>query len=95
MLYFKDCKNQIILILIFYEEYNFFKMFILSINKYFNMDWTINVKQGDTIIYDNELNTIYDNIILSYELDRNVIKKCCIFKLPNTILYHYNSTDLS
>ena len=51
----------------------------------FNMEWNINVASGDTIIYENELETMYDDIVVSYSG-----LKCCIFKLPNTILYRNN-----
>ena len=48
------------------------------------MKWNIDVAQGDTIIYENELETMYDDIIVSHSVP---LDKCCIFKLPNVVLY--------
>jgi hypothetical protein len=63
------------------------------------MNWSINIPNNKnhngqgltnkTIIHTKELETKYDDIILSYESDDKVINECTIFKLPNTIIYHY------
>lgn len=57
------------------------------------MAHTIDVPDNETIIYNHEIKTAYDNVIMTFDVNQDHgichFTKCSIFRMPNTLIYHY------
>lgn len=53
------------------------------------MTHKINVPNNETIFYAHEIKTEYDDIIFTHNNNVGENSKCCVFRMPNKIIYHY------